>query len=206
MPSRRASSRSSWPTSSPRRWRTTRWPPSRACTCRTTTACSCPRRTASSSPATSRRCARSCRTTCSSTPARSRSRSPPGLRWSSTPTSGWTWASSGSRLSCWHLRRGGGAGAPAAPSPSAGDFGHTMVYSPDREARRLDPALDRRQALLVGGGRRNVLGGSRVVVGRSREADIVLARPERVAATCRAPPRRERLARSWTSARRTASR
>jgi hypothetical protein len=65
----------------------------------------------------------------------------------------------------------------AAPSPSAGDFGHTMVYSPDREVRRLDPALDRRQALLVGEGRRNVLGGSRVVVGRSREADIVLADP-----------------------------
>jgi len=67
--------------------------------------------------------------------------------------------------------------APAAPAPSAGDFGHTMVYSPDREARRLDPALDRRQALLVGEGRRNVLGGNRVVVGRSREADIVLADP-----------------------------
>jgi pSer/pThr/pTyr-binding forkhead associated (FHA) protein len=52
-----------------------------------------------------------------------------------------------------------------------------MVYSPDREVRRLDPALDRRQALLVGEGRRNVLGGNRVVVGRSREADIVLADP-----------------------------
>jgi hypothetical protein len=67
--------------------------------------------------------------------------------------------------------------SPATPSPSAGDFGHTMVYSPDREVRRLDPALDRRQALLVGEGRRNVLGGNRVVVGRSREADIVLADP-----------------------------
>jgi Protein of unknown function (DUF3662)/FHA domain len=67
--------------------------------------------------------------------------------------------------------------SPAAPAPSAGDFGHTMVYSADREARRLDPALDRRQALLVGEGRRNVLGGNRVVVGRSREADIVLADP-----------------------------
>jgi hypothetical protein len=67
--------------------------------------------------------------------------------------------------------------SPPTPSPSAGDFGHTMVYSPDREVRRLDPALDRRQALLVGEGRRNVLSGSRVVVGRSREADIVLADP-----------------------------
>ena len=38
-------------------------------------------------------------------------------------------------------------------------------------------ASDRRQALLVGGGRRNVLSGSRVVLGRSREADIVLQDP-----------------------------
>ena len=64
-------------------------------------------------------------------------------------------------------------GAP----PSAGDFGHTMVYSPSRDARRLEPAQDRRQALLVGEGRRNVLSGSRVVLGRSREADIVLQDP-----------------------------
>jgi FhaA, N-terminal domain/FHA domain len=64
-----------------------------------------------------------------------------------------------------------------APAPSAGDFGHTMVYSPSRDARRVEPVDDRRQALLVGGGRRNVLSGSRVVVGRSREADIVLQDP-----------------------------
>jgi predicted component of type VI protein secretion system len=63
------------------------------------------------------------------------------------------------------------------PAPSSGDFGHTMVYSPSREARRLEPASDRGQALLVGGGRRNVLSGSRVVIGRSREADIVLQDP-----------------------------
>jgi hypothetical protein len=66
---------------------------------------------------------------------------------------------------------------PRAPEPSAGDFGHTMVYSPSREARRIEPAADRGQALLVGGGRRNVLSGSRVVIGRSREADIVLQDP-----------------------------
>ena len=64
-----------------------------------------------------------------------------------------------------------------APAPSAGDFGHTMVYSPSRDARRVEPVDDRRQALLVGGGRRNVLSGSRVVIGRSREADIVLQDP-----------------------------
>jgi hypothetical protein len=65
----------------------------------------------------------------------------------------------------------------SAPPPSSGDFGHTMVYSPSRDARRIDPVDDRRQALLVGGGRRNVLSGSRVVLGRSREADIVLQDP-----------------------------
>ena len=30
--------------------------------------------------------------------------------------------------------------APAEAAPSQGDFGHTMVYSPDRAARGLDPA------------------------------------------------------------------
>jgi hypothetical protein len=69
------------------------------------------------------------------------------------------------------------AQGPQPAAPSAGDFGHTMVYSPSKDARRLEPAQDRRQALLVGGGRRNVLSGSRVVVGRSREADIVLQDP-----------------------------
>jgi FHA domain-containing protein len=65
----------------------------------------------------------------------------------------------------------------AEVAPSAGDFGHTMVYSPDREARRLEPELDRRQALLVSEGRRNVLRGDRVLVGRSREADVVVSDP-----------------------------
>src|ERR687894_1672480 len=63
------------------------------------------------------------------------------------------------------------------PAPSAGDFGHTMVYSPDREARPLEPAFDRSQALLVAEGRRNVLSGERVLVGRSRECDVVMADP-----------------------------
>jgi hypothetical protein len=66
--------------------------------------------------------------------------------------------------------------APAA-APSAGDFGHTMVYSPDREARPLEPLLDRRQALLVGDGRRSVLSGNRALIGRSRECDIALSDP-----------------------------
>ena len=69
------------------------------------------------------------------------------------------------------------AAAEGAVAPSAGDFGHTMVYSPDREARRLEPALDGRQALLVSEGRRNVLSGERILVGRSRECDVVVSDP-----------------------------
>jgi hypothetical protein len=65
----------------------------------------------------------------------------------------------------------------AEVAPSAGDFGHTMVYSPDREARPLEPALGRRQALLIAEGRRNVLSGERVLVGRSRECDVVVSDP-----------------------------
>jgi hypothetical protein len=67
--------------------------------------------------------------------------------------------------------------APDA-GPSAGDFGHTMVYSPDREARPLAPppvALGR--ALLVGEGKRTVLSGSRVLIGRSRDCDLTLDDP-----------------------------
>ncbi|MEA2405507.1 MAG: hypothetical protein QOE08_2154 [Thermoleophilaceae bacterium] len=61
--------------------------------------------------------------------------------------------------------------------PQQGDFGHTMVYSPTTGARRLDDGAASGRALLVGGGKRNVLGGSRVVLGRSRECDIVIDDP-----------------------------
>ena len=60
-------------------------------------------------------------------------------------------------------------------APSAGDFGHTMVYSPDRSARRLDPMpVAPSRAVLAGAGRRSVLSGDRVVLGRSRECDVVI--------------------------------
>jgi hypothetical protein len=62
-------------------------------------------------------------------------------------------------------------------APSAGDFGHTMVYSPDREARKLEAPVSRAQALLVGEGRRSVLSGERVLIGRSRECDVVVDDP-----------------------------
>ena len=68
-------------------------------------------------------------------------------------------------------------GELAEAGPSAGDFGHTMVYSPDRAARPLEPIPDRRQALLVSEGRRSRLSGDRVLIGRSRECDIVVSDP-----------------------------
>jgi len=61
--------------------------------------------------------------------------------------------------------------------PSAEDFGHTMVYSPDRDARPLAPAAPVGRALLVGEGKRTVLSGSRLVIGRSRDCDITLEDP-----------------------------
>jgi hypothetical protein len=63
--------------------------------------------------------------------------------------------------------------------PEQADFGNTMVYSVDREAWQLDapqPVSDGR-AMLVGGGRRTVLSGSRFVIGRSRDADLMLDDP-----------------------------
>jgi hypothetical protein len=63
--------------------------------------------------------------------------------------------------------------------PEQADFGNTMVYSLDREAWQLDapqPAVDGR-AVLVGGGRRTVLSGSRFVIGRSRDSDLMLDDP-----------------------------
>jgi len=71
---------------------------------------------------------------------------------------------------------------PAGPAaaPSAGDFGHTMVYSPDRAARVLDGGEAARhadRALLVGQGRRSVLSGDHILIGRSRECEVVLEDP-----------------------------
>jgi hypothetical protein len=68
--------------------------------------------------------------------------------------------------------------APAPDmAPSAGDFGHTMVYAPDRAARKLEAPVSQTQGLLVGEGRRSVLSGERVLIGRSRECDVVLDDP-----------------------------
>jgi hypothetical protein len=61
--------------------------------------------------------------------------------------------------------------------PVQGDFGHTMVYSPDREARKLEAPGGAGRAMLVGAGRRMVLTGAGLVLGRSRDCDIVLDDP-----------------------------
>ena len=62
--------------------------------------------------------------------------------------------------------------------PEQAEHGHTMVYSIDREARRLEapPVADGR-AMLVGGGKRSVLSGNRFVIGRSRDCDLMLDDP-----------------------------
>src|SRR5437588_1033049 len=62
-------------------------------------------------------------------------------------------------------------------APPAEDFGHTMVYSADRAARPLTPPPPSGRALLVGEGKRAVLSGSRVLIGRSRDCDITLEDP-----------------------------
>ena len=48
----------------------------------------------------------------------------------------------------------------AKEEPPPADFGHTMVYSPDREARRLVPPVSDGRAMLVGGGKRTGPGNS----------------------------------------------
>jgi hypothetical protein len=62
-------------------------------------------------------------------------------------------------------------------APSAGDFGHTMVYSPDRAERVLDAPRDSGRALLVGEGRRSVLSGDLLTIGRSRECEVMVTDP-----------------------------
>jgi len=62
--------------------------------------------------------------------------------------------------------------------PEQADFGHTMVYSLDRSPRPLEvPPVAEGRAMLVGGGRRTVLAGSRFVIGRSRDSDLTLDDP-----------------------------
>jgi hypothetical protein len=68
--------------------------------------------------------------------------------------------------------------AEAQPAAAA-DYGHTMVYSPDRAPRMLEsePRRSPERAMLVGDGKRTVVTGDRLLVGRSRDCDLVLDDP-----------------------------
>ncbi|MBA3371646.1 MAG: DUF3662 domain-containing protein [Thermoleophilaceae bacterium] len=67
--------------------------------------------------------------------------------------------------------------------PEPAGFGQTMVYSANRAERPLEEPEDPEgparatRALLVGGGKRRMLSGERLVLGRSREADLVVDDP-----------------------------
>jgi len=62
--------------------------------------------------------------------------------------------------------------------PSESDFGHTMVYSPDRQSpRRLETPLPGGRALLVGEDRRTAIPSGKLVIGRSRDCDLVVDDP-----------------------------
>jgi len=59
-----------------------------------------------------------------------------------------------------------------------GEFGHTMVYTPTGDSRRLAPvAMSGTRALLVGDGKRTVLSGEQLVLGRSRDCDVTIEDP-----------------------------
>ena len=68
---------------------------------------------------------------------------------------------------------------PEDAGAAAGDFGHTMVYSPDRSARRIEApvAAPGGQAMLIGEDKRTVLSGSRLLIGRSRDCDVTVEDP-----------------------------
>lgn len=74
----------------------------------------------------------------------------------------------------------GGAGSPEQPAARPADMGHTMVYS--TSARHQDALEDvgsgagagRRRAIVVVGGKRLLVPPQGALIGRSREADIVV--------------------------------
>ena len=63
--------------------------------------------------------------------------------------------------------------------PQQADFGQTMVYTPDRAAARplRDEPTGASRAVLVADGKRTILTGNRMTIGRSRECDIVIDDP-----------------------------
>ena len=63
--------------------------------------------------------------------------------------------------------------------PPQADYGHTMVYTPDRAAPPpSDPTgRSRGRGAIVFEGKRTLLAGERMTIGRSRECDIVIDDP-----------------------------
>jgi hypothetical protein len=61
--------------------------------------------------------------------------------------------------------------------PEQGDFGHTMVYSPDRPSRPLPSVAPAPRALVTIDGKRRELHGERMTIGRSHDCDLVLDDP-----------------------------
>lgn len=63
--------------------------------------------------------------------------------------------------------------------PKQADFGQTMVYTPDRSAPvpLRDEGTGTGRAVLVAGGKRTMLRGDRMTIGRSRECDVVIDDP-----------------------------
>ena len=63
--------------------------------------------------------------------------------------------------------------------PQQADFGQTMVYSPDAASARplRDEVPGSGRAVLVANGKRTILSGDRMTIGRSRECDIVIDDP-----------------------------
>jgi hypothetical protein len=63
--------------------------------------------------------------------------------------------------------------------PPQADYGHTMVYTPDKAAPPpRDPAgRNRGRGAIVSDGRRTVLAGERMTIGRSRDCDIIIDDP-----------------------------
>jgi hypothetical protein len=64
--------------------------------------------------------------------------------------------------------------------PPQADYGHTMVYTPDKAAPPpVDPSTgrNRRRGLIVFDGKRTLLAGERMTIGRSRDCEIVIDDP-----------------------------
>jgi hypothetical protein len=64
--------------------------------------------------------------------------------------------------------------------PPQADYGHTMVYTPDRTAPPpLDPATGRvrGRGYISWEGKRNLLAGERMTIGRSRDCELVIDDP-----------------------------